>query len=360
MATLRKFALALSLIGLVLAQDTPQPSASETTAATSSPTTTAVQCGGANSANGTIYSDTSSGTNKTFIIECGVDYNTTANELLAYLTVSGPVELLLSSCISLCANTAGCVDLSLTGRACLLKSSITGRNAVPREDDFGGARLLSPLPEVASVQTALAETASAEPASAEAASVEIATTESLTSTIASSTSTLTYSTATTTVHYAPSATPNDPNWILTPLPYAPWMDLPPTSSRTILASSTASPISSAAAAAGAATTCRPDTTPQCPVCNRRFMTIEDPEDSANAYGFRIQCGTEYLGGAMEGGGEGYRGLRGFRFCTEDCAYTPGCVAVAYDYVGGVCSFISTTEGGTQANSSIWGAFSLDY
>ncbi|PPJ57119.1 hypothetical protein CBER1_00563 [Cercospora berteroae] len=355
MAILRTFALAVCLVGLSIAQDTPQPSASETSVAVSSPTTIAVQCGGANSANGTIYSDTSSGTNKTFIIECGIDYNTTASELLAYLTVSGPVELLLSSCISLCANTAGCVDLSLTGRACLLKSSIAGRNTVPREDDFGGARLLSPLPEVASVQTAEAETASVG-----TVSVEIATTESLTSTIASSTSTLTYSTATTTVHYAPSATPNDPNWILTPLPYAPWMDLPPTTTRTILASSTASPISSATAAAGIATTCRPDTTPQCPVCNRRFMTIEDPEDPQNAYGFRIQCGTEYLGGFMDGGGEGYRGLRGFRFCVEDCAYTPGCVAVAYDYAAGFCSFSSTTDGGSNANSSIWGAFSLDY
>ncbi|GIZ37044.1 hypothetical protein CKM354_000050700 [Cercospora kikuchii] len=359
MATLRNFALAVSLIGFVLAQDTPLPPASETTAATSSPTTTAVQCGGANSANGTIYSDTSSGINKTFIIECGVDYTTTANELLAYLTVSGPVELLLSSCISLCANTAGCVDLSLTGRACLLKSSIAGRNAVPREDDFGGARLLSPLPEVASVQSASAETTSAETAFVETGSGETAATDYLTSTSSSSTSTLTYSTATTTVHYAPSATPNDPNWILTPLPYAPWMDLPPTSSRTILASSTVSS-GSPTAALSSATTCRPDTTPSCPACNRRFMTIEDPDNTDNAYGFRIQCGTEYLGGSMDGGGEGYRGPRGFRFCVEDCAYTPGCVAVAYDYAAGVCSFSSTTDGGSNANSSIWGAFSLDY
>ena len=98
------------------------------------------------SSNGATYYDTSSGVNKTFAIECGIDYATTADEDLGGPYYGSTIALWLTECISRCANTANCVDIKLSGSACYLRSNIIGREAISEPNTFGGARLLSPLP----------------------------------------------------------------------------------------------------------------------------------------------------------------------------------------------------------------------
>ncbi|KAF2207800.1 hypothetical protein CERZMDRAFT_102066 [Cercospora zeae-maydis SCOH1-5] len=319
-----------------------------------SPTATPIQCGGLNPANGTLYFDTTSGINKTFIIECGVDYATERDELLSATDLlGGSGELWLTECISLCARTARCVDISLSGRACYLKSNVAGREIVRQSETFGGARLLSPLPGSESVgNTTTVSPPYPTPVPANATSVVVPANGT--------------SAAVTLTSPEASATGSSVEIItVTPLPAtATSVATTTTTSRAGVSTSsllTSTRVSSAPpSATSAAAVCRIDTTPQCPACNRKFMKFEDLEDPDTSYNFRIQCGVEYLNGAMEGGGLGYRGTTGFRACSEDCAYTPGCFAVAYFPQTGLCSFSSTIDAGARANSSVWAAYSMDY
>ncbi|KAM3423668.1 hypothetical protein BST61_g1083 [Cercospora zeina] len=357
----------------------PQPSAPATSVAPPSPTATPIQCGGLDSANGTLYYDTTSGINKTFIIECGVDYATEPDELLSATDLpGGSGEFWLTECISLCARTARCVDISLSGRACYLKSNVAGREIVRQSEVFGGARLLSPLPAPEPVgNTTTVSPPYPTPTPANVTSVVVpanSTSAAFTSAPSVPAPVVTSSIGETTTTLPGSETieataigSSIQVVTVTPLPATETirtsLATATTTSRAAVSTSsllTSTRVPSAPPAATSAAVCRIETTPQCPACNRRFITIEDLDAPETTYSFRIQCGVEYLNSAMEGGGRGYTGSSGFRSCAEDCAFTEGCAAVSYNPQQGLCSFSSTIDNGVRANSSIWGAYSMDY
>ncbi|KAI5358060.1 hypothetical protein Slin14017_G114210 [Septoria linicola] len=290
----------------------PRPSTSATPAAppqsatpVSPPqsTSTAVECP---AANGTTYVAGSGGSSKSFVIECGIDYASTVNDLIGGpRTLPGTSgELWLSQYIDICANTTDCVNIALSGAACYLKSNINGRNAVQSKPEFGGARLLpSGLPSANSTSAVASPTPAVPTGSVRTGSILVT---SRTSTLAVRTTT-----------------------------------------------------SSAVTATSSSPVCAINTTPQCPACNGRTMSFEDElysEDGYRGAVYRVRCGLEYVGGNL-GDSISSSGARGFRFCVDTCFYTEGCVAVAFS--GSVCQLKDSISGGTRANAAIWGAVDLD-
>ncbi|KAL1296490.1 hypothetical protein AAFC00_000003 [Neodothiora populina] len=80
--------------------------------------------------NNTIF-NTTSGNN--FIVECGIDHY---GGVISMTYVSGGIQ----ACIAACEQTAGCVDASLSGSACYLKSTV---NKAVANSQVRGARLIS-------------------------------------------------------------------------------------------------------------------------------------------------------------------------------------------------------------------------
>jgi hypothetical protein len=80
--------------------------------------------------NNTIYTDKSSGLS--FLIECGIDHS--GGDLKMVYTSD------LAACIQSCAQTTGCVDVSLSGSACYMKKSV---GSVVKSNGIKGAKLVS-------------------------------------------------------------------------------------------------------------------------------------------------------------------------------------------------------------------------
>jgi len=100
---------------------------STSSSATSTATSTAAVC--PNSDN-TVYVDQTSGAK--FLIECGIDHS------------GGDLKMVyvkdFASCIQTCAQTTGCVDVSLSGTACYMKKSV---GSVVKSSGIKGAKLIS-------------------------------------------------------------------------------------------------------------------------------------------------------------------------------------------------------------------------
>ncbi|KAI5271288.1 hypothetical protein E4T47_05393 [Aureobasidium subglaciale] len=117
-----------SASGFVTASGTSAKSAASSTSSSTTPTatSTAAVCPGSNN---TIFTDTSSGVQ--FLVECGIDH---AGGDLSMVYVKD-----FAGCIATCAQTTGCVDVSLSGTACYMKKSV---GSVVNSSGVKGAKLI--------------------------------------------------------------------------------------------------------------------------------------------------------------------------------------------------------------------------
>ncbi|GAB7345585.1 hypothetical protein MBLNU457_3887t1 [Dothideomycetes sp. NU457] len=120
---------------------------SSTTSAAANPTVTAATCPGNNN---DTYVDPTSG--YAFILECGIDR--AGGDLSMTWVTPGS----LSACIAACATTAGCVDVSLSGAACYMKSK---QNSPQQNGGIQGARLVMNSASSASVVSTATSTTAA-------------------------------------------------------------------------------------------------------------------------------------------------------------------------------------------------------
>ncbi|KAK4555212.1 hypothetical protein LTR86_007508 [Recurvomyces mirabilis] len=141
------------------------PASTTTITATSTPTATpdsglGLACP---SANGTTYTASSG---DAFVVECGIDHP--GGNLVA-VTMTGSPDSWLEACIETCTNTTACIDVSLSGRACYLKKSLSSSVSVANID---GARLVQNLTSTTSSSTTTTSPpATASPVAAAAAVV---------------------------------------------------------------------------------------------------------------------------------------------------------------------------------------------
>lgn len=215
---------------------------SSTTSTTASASNTAVVCPAAD--NTTIVSNGAS-----FLVECGIDR---AGGDMKSLGVSS-----FQQCIDACATTPGCVDVSLSGSACYLKSTLA---AAVNNGGIWGAKLVT------------TSTSSSTSGSASSSSTSSTTGSGVTSSSVS----------------------------------------PPSSSAT--------PVT-------------------CPSSDGTTVT-------SNGVSFLVECGIDHAGGDMKS-----LGVSSFRQCIDACATTPGCVDVALS--GSACYLKSQL--GAAVNNGVWGA-----
>ncbi|KAF2152260.1 carbohydrate esterase family 1 protein [Myriangium duriaei CBS 260.36] len=153
---------------------------STTTTAAAAPTTTVTCPAG----NGTIYTAASGAT---FLIECGIDHQ--AGDM-GSTSVSS-----FAQCIEACANTAGCVDVSLSGAACYMKKSL---GLAIANSGIKGAKLVTGV--------SAAATTSSSAAASTSTTVSTSTTTSTIASTSSTTSTVPATTAAPIVQVATTAT----------------------------------------------------------------------------------------------------------------------------------------------------------
>nr|POE77657.1 wsc domain-containing protein [Quercus suber] len=157
---------------------------SQTSTTTSaSATASVVSCPGSNS---TTY--VSNGLS--FLIECGIDH---IGGDMSSLTVGS-----LSQCIDTCANTPGCVDVSLSGTACYLKSSVGG----PRYNGVNGGKLIT---NSSSASSSVSSSATTSASSTSSSATVSASSTSSASSISSSTTFVTSSSTSSTSSSSASA-----------------------------------------------------------------------------------------------------------------------------------------------------------
>ncbi|KAK3674902.1 hypothetical protein LTR78_005246 [Recurvomyces mirabilis] len=238
------------------------PSTFSTSFAVATPS--AVTCPGSNS---TTYQ--SGG--QSWLIECGVDH---AGGDMGSLSASS-----FAACIAACASTSGCVDVSLSGSACYLKSSV----GAPVYNGVWGARAISVSTSAASTTTSALVTTSSSAISATATA----------STQMSSTSITTFATST---------------------------------SISTLSSSTASATPTALA---------------CPAGNNTLYTAP----SGNT--FLIECNIDHAGGDLS-----WSYVSSFTDCIDSCDSTAGCVDVS---LAGAACYRKSTLGAAVSNGGVWGA-----
>jgi hypothetical protein len=129
-----------SASGFVTASGTSAKAAASSTSssATATATTTAAACPDSDN---TIFVDQTSGAR--FLIECGVDH------------AGGDLKMVwvdtFAACIQTCAQTTGCVDVSLSGTACYMKKTV---GAVVKSSNVRGAKLLPASSASGNVQVA--------------------------------------------------------------------------------------------------------------------------------------------------------------------------------------------------------------
>lgn len=217
------------------------------TSASASPTSTAIVCP---DSNGTTYT---SSTGQTFLIECGTDHY--AGDLTSSNVAS------FQQCMETCATTPTCVDVSLSGSACYLKSSVGVAVSSP---NVWGARIVSGN------------------SSSSASS-------------ASSTATVSSSTQSASVSVSSSS-----------------------------ATSSATP-----------------TVISCPTSNATTYT------GASGQIFLIECGIDHAGGDMSS-----LTVSTFQQCIDACDQAQGCVDVS---LSGSACYLKNVLGGASISPNIWGA-----
>ncbi|ETS86981.1 hypothetical protein PFICI_00809 [Pestalotiopsis fici W106-1] len=160
-------------------------SVATTTTSSAAATSTAPTCPGSNS---TVY--TSNGLS--FLIECGIDH---AGGDLTSLSVSS-----FAACIDACAQNSQCVDVSLSGSACYLKSTL----GASVSNGVWGAKLITSSSTTSSASGS--STTATTTATSSSATTSLSSTVSTTSsTTVTSTSTTTSATASTTSIVCPAS-----------------------------------------------------------------------------------------------------------------------------------------------------------
>ncbi|GIZ48665.1 hypothetical protein CKM354_001171600 [Cercospora kikuchii] len=248
-----------------------------------------------------------------FVIECGIDH--TGGDLASTQVNS------FAECVDTCSRNAKCVDVSLSGVACYLKSALG-----PSVQNAGvlGARLLPPAQDCPGSRTTTTSRSSSSTSSRTATS----TLSSSTSTLRSSTGTL--SSATSSLSSSTSGT---------------------------LSSSTGAPSSTTLRSTTLSTTTSSLPTATAVACPENNSTMY----ISNGRAFLVECGIDYMGGDM-----GSVGANNLTACIDACATRPGCINIAlsgaacymknkinqpvYNGVAGA-RFISTQSSSTTSTTS---------
>ena len=129
-----------SASGFVTASGTSAKAAASTTSSSATATATSTTAACPDSDN-TIFVDQTSGAR--FLIECGIDHSGGDLKMVYVKDFAG--------CIQTCAQTTGCVDVSLSGTACYMKKSVGN---VVKSSGIKGAKLLPASSGSANVQVA--------------------------------------------------------------------------------------------------------------------------------------------------------------------------------------------------------------
>ncbi|GAB1727180.1 hypothetical protein NU195Hw_g8095t1 [Hortaea werneckii] len=283
-----------------------------------------------------------------FAIECGIDH------------AAGDIGMVyvrnLGECAVRCSETSGCVDVSLSGAACYLKSNLgpTSYNAA-----INGARLVSQPSATAFLSVS----------SVQATTASVATPTS--TRLSCPASNGTYYTASSGMMFVIDCDTDYPGGDMDSVKatsleecieacddevscsalvlsgvgcYQKYQANEPTRARGMLAArlvDASVPSSSPPATSAPAVTTRPGTTPLCPANNGFIYTAENGQE------FVIECFIDHPGGnlnmfEMTGAGNTW-----FAQCIETCANYPGCLDVSLS--GAACYLKSTLNPPTSAD-----------
>ncbi|GAM89397.1 hypothetical protein ANO11243_074350 [Dothideomycetidae sp. 11243] len=179
--------------GVTASGSSSSSSAASTATVSAATPTISISCPASNN---TVYTALN---NETFLIECGVDH--AAGDMGSLTTQT------FAQCVEACANTQGCIDVSLSGTACYMKSSV---GAAVSNNVIWGARLVT---GITTSSTTTASTAGSPAAKIIAQATATTTTSTTTATTITTTTspatTLTTTTkATTTTTTASTALPS--------------------------------------------------------------------------------------------------------------------------------------------------------
>ncbi|KAI6815373.1 hypothetical protein KC332_g10896 [Hortaea werneckii] len=283
-----------------------------------------------------------------FAIECGIDH--AAGDIgMAYVRSLG-------DCAVRCSETSGCVDVSLSGAACYLKSDL---GPISYNTAINGARLVSQPSETASLSMS----------SVQATTTAAATPESTRLTCPASNGT--YYTASsgmvfvidcdtdyaggdmdsvkaTSLEECIEACDDQVSCSALVLSgvgcYQKYQATTPTRARGMLAArlvDATAPSSSPPATSAPAVTTRPGTTPLCPANNGFVYTTENGQE------FVIECFIDHPGGNLDMVEMTGAGNTWFAQCIETCATYPGCLDVSLS--GAACYLKSTLNPPTSAD-----------
>nr|POE72736.1 wsc domain-containing protein [Quercus suber] len=282
-----------------------------------------------------------------FMIECGIDH---VGGDMSSLTVGG-----LAQCIDTCANTPGCVDVSLSGTACYLKSSL----GAARYNGVNGGKLIVSSSSSSSATTSASSTISSPTASPSSSSLAISSSSLITSVISSSsTSTSSSSAPTVTSPLSDSSATPSASATSTPSPttsatssFSTSSSSSSTSAITVsssasLATSPSSTISSITSSFSTSTSSTSATATAtslaCPASNNTIYTAP-----TNNQQFLIECGIDHPGGDMKS-----VKVSNFTQCVNACDATSGCVDVS---LSGVACYLKSSLVAAKAASAILGA-----
>ncbi|RDW89749.1 hypothetical protein BP6252_01781 [Coleophoma cylindrospora] len=247
---------------------------SSTTATSAAATPSAVSCPASNN---TVYEATSG---SQYIIECGIDH---AGGDMSAPNPQNAVDL--AACIAICDARSGCVDVSLSGTACYLKSVV----GAAVSNNVYGARLV--------IAAAIIPTTTSVPATSTGSSSSTALTTSESTTISSSSISL------------------------------------PTSTSTIVSSSPSTTLSTTSTSAAAT-----PSAVSCPASNNTVFIAT----SGNQY--LIECGVDHSGGDMSSPNGQY--ASGLSSCIAQCDARAGCVDVS---LSGSACYLKSSVGAAISN-----------
>ncbi|KAI6795268.1 hypothetical protein KC361_g5121 [Hortaea werneckii] len=283
-----------------------------------------------------------------FAIECGIDH--AAGDIgMAYVRNLG-------ECAVRCSETSGCVDVSLSGAACYLKSNL---GPISYNAAINGARLVSQPSETASLSVS----------SVQATTTAAATPTSTRLTCPASNGT--YYTASSGMVFIIDCDTDYPGGDMDSVKatsleecieacddevscsalvlsgvgcYQKYQANTPTRARGMLAArlvDATAPSSSPPATSAPAVTTRPGTTPLCPANNGFVYTTENGQE------FVIECFIDHPGGNLDMVEMTGAGNTWFAQCIETCATYPGCLDVSLS--GAACYLKSTLNPPTSAD-----------
>ncbi|KAI7501394.1 hypothetical protein KC367_g2951 [Hortaea werneckii] len=283
-----------------------------------------------------------------FAIECGIDH--AAGDIgMAYVRNLG-------ECAVRCSETSGCVDVSLSGAACYLKSNL---GPISYNAAINGARLVSQPSGTASLSVS----------SVQATTTAAATPESTRLTCPASNGT--YYTASSGMVFVIDCDTDYPGGDMDSVKatsleecieacddevscsalvlsgvgcYQKYQANTPRRARGMLAArliDATAPSSSPPATSAPAVTTRPGTTPLCPANNGFVYTAENGQE------FVIECFIDHPGGNLDMVEMTGAGNTWFAQCIETCATYPGCLDVSLS--GAACYLKSTLNPPTSAD-----------